>query len=322
MGRNTRNTVILAKAETTYGVDASPTGSDAVLVSNPSSKLGTNNARRGFVRPYFGASEELVGTKWRDMAFNCELVGSGTAGTAPQWAPLVKACGFQEILETGVRADYAPLTDEQPSVTLYAFMAGARQKALGARGKLTLGMKQGEIPELRFAFTGLDGGIAVANPSGVDFGGWQTPQVVTNANSTVLNLGGTVNLDDDVPVVTGGVGYPSLGLELDLGIEVPFTPLVGGESVDVTERQVSGRITLDLTATQEVAMEGGVIANTLTSIAFLHGTVAGKKVLVYLPRVQLINPADEDLNGRLLKSYDIVGVPNASGNDELRIITF
>lgn len=36
MPRYIRNTVILAKLETSYGTDAAPTGADALLVSNVS----------------------------------------------------------------------------------------------------------------------------------------------------------------------------------------------------------------------------------------------------------------------------------------------
>ena len=51
-----------------------------------------------------------------------------------------------------------------------------------------------------------------------------------------------------------------------------------------------------------------------------HGTVAGNKVLLYLPSVQFINPSNFELNGRLLNGYDLRCVPT-SGNDEVRIVT-
>lgn len=325
MPRFTRNTVVLAKTEVTYGTDLVPVGTDAILVSNPSFKLSTNNVKRDFVRPYFGASEELVGTRWIENGFEVELVGGGTAGTPPPWGPLVEACAFAKDIEATVRVDYLPLTDVQPSLSIYSFHSGVRHKALGSRGKLSIGMKQGDIPKLRFQFMGLYGGVAAFDPTGVDFSDFPTPQVVTDANSTQMKLGATVNLDNLAPVITGGVAYPSLGIELDLGLEVPMTALVGGETIDVTDRQVTGKVTLDLTAAQDVTFEGDVLANTLTSISFLHGTVVGRKALVYLPRVQLVNPADEDLNGRMLRTFDFFGIPTqgaSGGNDEVRIILF
>lgn len=323
MSRFTRNTVILAKIEPTPGTDSVPAGAtDALLVSNPSFKLNVVNVDRDIVRPYFGASEQLAGTKTVENGFEIEVVGSGTAGDAPGWGPVLRGCAFAETLTSTVRADYVPLTDAQEALTLYTYRSGARHKSLGSRGKVSISMKVGELPKLRFQYIGLYGGIAAATPSGVDFTGFQTPQIPTNANSTPINLGGAVNLDALAPVITGGTAFPSLGIELDLGNDVPMTALIGGETVDVTDRKLTGKITFDLSAADEVTQEGLVLANTLTTLSFLHGTVAGKKVLIYLPQVQLTNPQDDDLNGRLLKTYDLTCPPTSAGNDEIHIITF
>lgn len=322
MSRFTRNTVALAKTEATYGTDSIPTGSaNAILMSAPTFKVGTNNVKRDLIRPYFGASEELVGTKWLETGFEVELVGSGTAGTPPAWGPLVTACAMAETIVAATRVDYLPVTDVQKSVSAYFNRGGVLHKSLGTRGKLSLSMKQGEIPKLKFEFMGLYGGVSAAALPAVDFTAFQTPQVVDNSNSLEIVIGGTVD-PTGAPAVVGGTPYPSLGLEIDLGLDVPLTALVGGETVDVTDRQLTGKITIDVTAAQEVTFEGSVLANTLQSIAFLHGTVAGSKVLLFLPSMQFTNPTYDDLNGRALLTYDLTGVPTTAGNDELRIVTF
>lgn len=325
MSRFIRNTTVLAKIETTYGTDSVPTGgANAILLSNPSFKLNTNNVDRDIVRPYFGASEQLVGTKWLETGWESEAVGGGTAGTPPPIGPLLRACAMAERAVATIRTDYTPLTDTQESLSLYVYRSGARHKSLGTRGKISLNMKEGEIPKFVFQMMGLYGGIAAATPSGVDFSSFQTPQVVTNTNTVEMKLGSTVNIDDLAPVVTSGTAYPSLGLEIDWGLNVPLTPLIGSETIDVTDRKLTGKVTLDLSAADEVTEEGLVLANTLTSLTLSHGTTAGNKVLVYLPRVQLTNPQDTDLNGRLLKSYDLINVPSLAvgGNDEIHVIFF
>jgi tail tube protein len=321
MSRFTRNTVMLSKAETTYGTDPVPTGAEAILMSNPAFKLVTQNVDRNLVRPYFGNSEQLAGTKWLEHGGDVELVGSGTVATAPAWDALILACAMAKSVEVATRVDYLPVTDGQASVTNYVYKSGVLHKALGARGKLTINMKQGEIPKLGFAFLGLYGGVSAASPSGIDFSAFQVPTVVNNTNSAKLWIGGAV-ADTGAPAVTGGIQYPSLGLELDLGLEVPLTALVGGETIDVTDRKLSGKVTLDLTAAQEVTQEASVLANTLQAVSFLHGTVAGKKVLVHAPLMQFTNPQYDDLNGRQLLTYDLIGVPDGDGNNELRIVLF
>jgi hypothetical protein len=316
-----RKTTILAKKEGAYGTDSIPTGAaNAILVSEPSFKLVTQNAKRDIVRDYFGNSEELVGTKYVESSFKVEVAGSGTAGTPPAWAALLEACAFDGTPEGVIRVNYLPTTDVQDSVSQYFYRSGVRHISLGQRGKVTIGMKVGEIPKFAFTMMGLYGGVAAANPAGVDYTDFVTPKVVTDSNSLDLVIGGTVN-SAGAPVITGGTAYPSLGIELDLGLDVPFTALVGGETIDVTDRQLTGKLTVDVTAAQEVALEADVLANTMHSIAFQHGTVAGNRVLVYLQQVQFTNPQDEELNGRLLKTYDLV-VPPLVGNDEIQIIVF
>lgn len=322
MSRFTRNTAWLAKTETTYGTDAVPTGAaNAILMSNPTFKLTNNTVDRALIRPYFGASEKLSGTKMLEHGGDVEFVGSGAAGTAPAWGPLLTACAFEQIIEATTRVDYLPVTDLQKSISAYIYKSGVVHRALGARGKVSLGMKVGEIPKLKFSMMGLYGEVAAEVPSGVDFSDFMTPQVVTNDNSTKLWIGGTLN-DTGAPVITGGTQYASLGIELDLGLDVPMTALVGGETIDVTGRNLTGKITLDLGPSDEVDFEADVLANVVQSVAFLHGTVAGKKVMVFAPTMQLTNPQYDDLNGRQLVTYDLIGIPTSAGNDELRIVCF
>ena len=42
-------------------------------------------------------------------------------------------------------------------------------------------------------------------------------------------------------------------------------------------------------------------------------------MLVFAPKVQLINPSKEDKDGRRLIGYDLRFLPNA-GNDEIQIV--
>lgn len=58
--------------------------------------------------------------------------------------------------------------------------------------------------------------------------------------------------------ISGGIAYPSQGLELDLGNEVNMVPLLGAnaDAVDVVNREVTGKLALDLTAAQEVTQTG------------------------------------------------------------------
>lgn len=321
MPRYIRNTAILAKIETTYKVDSVPTGgANAILVSNVSiNPLNAQNVDRELVRPYFGGSEQLVGTAYVECNFDVELVGSGTAGTAPAWAPLVRACGMAETLTASTRADYTPISSAQESVTIYWFDDGVRHILLGARGTFTVQAGIGGRPVLSFRLLGIDGGATAATPGALTLTAFQTPQVVTDPNTGDVTFGGT-HSTSGAPAITGGTTQISQGLELDLGNEVNHTPLLGDESIDITGRAVTGRINVDLTAANEVTFITTVKNATLQSVGLIHGTVTGRRTLIWLPQVQLINPSKQEINGRRLIGFDMRSVPT-SGNDDIRIVT-
>lgn len=316
MGRYTRNSAILAKVETTEGTDAVPTGAaNALLVSDQSiNPLNAQNVDRELVRPYFGASEQLVGTAFVEVSFTVELAGSGTAGTAAPWGELLRACGFAET-GTVTWKGYAPDTPaSQKSATIYYYDDGALHKLLGAKGTVKLSMSVSGRPTMQFSFTGKDGGLtAAANPS-TTLTGWKTPLVITDPNTADVKFGGTYASG----IVTGGSSFTSRGLEIDVGNEVQFTPLLGAEYIDITGRSVSGSLEMDLTAAQEVTYMASVKANTLSSISLEHGTTTGFIVGVYLSAAQLINPKKSEANGRRLIGYDLRSVPS-SGNDDIII---
>lgn len=325
MARNVRNTVLLAKIETTYGTDPTPTGAaNAMLVSAPKiTPLQANNVDRDLVRPYFGGSEQLVGTRHVACEFEVELAGAGAAGTAPAYGPLLRACALAETVTAATRVDYTPITSAQESVTIYWYDDGVLHKVQGARGSCTFAMGSGDRPVMRFAFTGLFSTPSAATPSGVSFASFTTPLAVTDANTGDVTLGGTV-ASSGAPSISGGTAYPSMGLEVELGNTVAHTPLLGGETVDITQRAVAGSLRLDLTAAQEVSFYTGVLAATLQAVSIQHGTAAGNKVILHLPSAQLYEPSKEELNGRRLIGYRLRGVPTpgGSGNDELRLVVY
>jgi hypothetical protein len=316
MPRFIRNTAILAKIETTVGVDSVPTGAaNALLVSNVSiNPLNAQNVDRDLIRSYFGSSDQLVGTAYKEVGFDIELAGSGAAGTAPKWGPLLRACAFAETINAGVSAEYNPITVGQEAVTIYYYDDGVQHRLLGARGTFEIKAGIGARPVLSFRFIGIDGGdTAVANPS-TTLTGWTKPLVITDPNTGDLTLGGALAAS----AVTGGVVYKSRGIDVNLGADVGYTALLGGDSVDVNGRNATAKFELDLSAAEEVTFMGNVKANVQQSVSLQHGIAAGNTILLWMPAVQLINPSKAEVNSRRLIGYDARVMPSA-GNDELRI---
>jgi hypothetical protein len=318
MPRLIKNTLVTAKVQTTPGMDAVPTGAaNAVLMSEGSiTPLDAQAIDRSLIRGYFGGSEQLVGPASVKLTYAVELAGSGAAGTAPAWGQLLQGCAVAEgMLTTPARVEYTPVSTSLKMLTQYYYDDGALHKLLDSMGNCTLSAKVGERPMLRFEWTGLDGGIAVVpNATGV-FTPWKKPVAMTKANVIDITLGGTYAAG----ALSGGTVYNSTGLELNFGNVVNFSAMLSTETVDISDRQSTATLELELTAAQEVAMMASVKANETQALGFTIGTAAGNKVLVFAPAAQLTNPRKSELNGKRLIGFDVRLVP-VNGNDEWRIV--
>ena len=320
MSRLINRAVVLAKVETTSGTDAVPTGSaNAIQVMDLQiTPLDAKNIDTNFITSYFGGAGQLVGTASVKCSFSVLLAGSGTAATAPAWGALLLGCANAETtgLITPDRVEYLPATNSLKTLTIYYYDDGLLHKLLGVFGNVKLSAKSGEAPKLTFDFVGLDGGVTAATNATAVLTAWRTPPAVTKANVVDVNLGCTYSAG----ALSSGTAYNSSGLTLDWGNSVAFAPLLTTEEVVLTDRNMTGSVSLNLTAAQEVTMMTSVKANTLQSLGFVIGTATGNKIMLHMPSVQLINPKKEDFNGMRLIGFDLRVLPS-SGNDELRIVS-
>lgn len=92
--------VLLAKIESAYATDPTPTGAaNAILYRNLSlTPLEQVTVPRNVVRAYMGHSDELIAANYGRLSFEVEVAGHGTAGSAPPWGPLMRACAMGETL--------------------------------------------------------------------------------------------------------------------------------------------------------------------------------------------------------------------------------
>jgi hypothetical protein len=148
--------VLLAKAETTYGVDAAPTAAaNAILVENLAfSWDGARMAERVPVRASLGKVKPVFAGTLGQLTFDVEIKGSGAAGTAPELGVLLKACGFAETIDAGVSVTYKHASSAHASATLYFYEDGLLYVMTGARGMPTRSLQTGAVGKYSFTFSG------------------------------------------------------------------------------------------------------------------------------------------------------------------------
>lgn len=315
MARKIKNTIILAKIEVTNGTPVVPAATDALQIADASFDLDYKNVERNLIRSGMGHGGTLVGSRHVKIDFTCELFASGTAGTAPAWGRLLLACAMAEVVTPGSRVEYTPVSDGLKALTIQYYMDGIIHTAVGCMGTVTLSEPEGDRPTLKFSFVGADGGNAVSALPATTLTDWKTPEVVNAANSGKLTLGGVYAAG----AVTGGVEYCSRGLEINLANDNKYISLLGCVGADITDRKPTGKFEIELTAAQEVAMRAEINANTATTVSLIHGSAAGKRVLVHAPRAVRLNPKYSDYEGIALLGCDF-NVEPIAGNDELRIV--
>ena len=307
MAKRMRNALILAKIESPYGTDAAPTGAaNAMLVKGIAPQpLSGEFVDRDLVKPYLGGSEQLLASVHSECEFEVEIAGSGDAGTAPAWAPLLKACGFGETITADTDAVYKPITDSIPSVTIYYFLDGLRHKITGARGTVALGLSPKGIPTFKFKFLGIyNEPTDTANPTDADFDGFLTPLVVNTINTPTWALHG----------YTGNLAE----LSIDIANDVIYRELIGASSVEITNRKPTASISFELGAVAAKNWAKTITDGTTGALTITHGSTAGNIVKIDAPKAQLFNPSYRDQDGTAMLSLSMSLVPNA-GNDELVI---
>ncbi len=317
MSRLTRKTVVQAKLETAYGTDPGGwAGTDAVLVSNPSVTLGQDEESRELVRGYLGASDSLITARRIEIGFEVELAGSGAAGTAPAWGRLLRACGMAETVTAGSHVEYTPVSTGFESLTIRYVVDGVVHLALGCRGTATFRLDAFARPVIAFSFTGLDGGATAATATG-SYGGWKSPLPTVPSSGTRILMGASYVTASGT--LSGGTATPLRSLEVDLGLTVAHTKLLGAERVDITDRAVTGKLSVELAAGDEVAWINAARTGTLTSVGYEHGNAAGNIVRLHAGSVQRKSPAVEDYEGNVLLATDLVCLP-VSGDDEITVV--
>ena len=91
----TRKTWLLAKIESTEGTDPTPVGgSNAIQVTDVElTPIESDNVQATAMQGFLGNSTRgtIVANKRVGVSFSVELSGSGAAGTAPAYGPLLKS---------------------------------------------------------------------------------------------------------------------------------------------------------------------------------------------------------------------------------------
>lgn len=298
-------TLVLAKIETSYGVDAAPTPSaNAILSEIPSVEPVIKGLSRSVARSYLGANPVVNIGEAVKIKFSTEAKGSGTAGTAPEIGPLLKACGYTETIVPATSVTYTPNSSilTADSVTIWFYFDGMVHKITGCRGTFDFEAKAGEYGKFNWEFTGIYQKPAdLALTSGT----YQstTPPRFVSASFAIDSYAGII---ENLKISAGNTIAKRVSANAATGILAWY----------ISQREVTGEIDPELVtfATKDF---WSIIENSsqVALTAAITGS-AGNILTITAPKVQIKDVKYGDRESLMTYQFSLIFVPNA-GNDEI-----
>ena len=307
----TRKRVILIEDEgNNYGTNANPNAADVVLVTDLSiTPQSSDVVNRDVVRPYLGASEQLLANTKVECTFSVEMAGSGTAGTPPRYGKALEACGMTKAVTDEVSGGgndtvtYTPKSDDFPSVTIHYNVDGVRHIVTGCRGTFELSAEVGAVPLINFSFTGIyNAPTDTALPS-VSYSNQATPLIFKDGNTSSFEL--------------LGFAGALMNFSMDIGNTLVYRELVGGtKEVLLTDRAANGSVTIEAPALASKDYFAAALTDTsLGNLTLTHGTTTGNIVRFTSTKVDIGDISYGEADGVTMLEIPYTLVPSAANNE-------
>lgn len=303
-----RRSVLLAKIETTQGTDASPTAAnDALEVINPEwGHVDPKMLTRGIIRANLTPAKQIYAGHLLQFTFQVELAGSGSAGVAPDYGPVLRAAFLSETIVASTSVAYAPVSSSPETITMYGYFDGKLRKLVGGVAMVDFAFAAQDTPKANFTVIGHDGGesdTAIVSPTLQG----TVPTALKGLSS--LNIGAfaadiaslTLDLGNVIAKPESMLGTDGIG-----NLRVSDRDPKGSFDPEETLKATYDPITLWKVGT-EAAFESGQI-----------GTAAGNIIRLQMPKVSYREIAPGEREG--IRTWQLgFGCADDSGDDAVAL---
>ncbi|WP_438454925.1 phage tail tube protein [Vreelandella venusta] len=312
MAKKWRKRYVVAQIEDVYGVapaDMSGATILEVVMLDGGNPYAGNTVDRERMRDGLGSFEQVNTGPYVERQIRVPLAGQGTAGTAPAYGMLLRACGLSEITDP-TSVVYQPASDSHESVTLWWVEDGQTQLIKGTRGTLTISQDSGALPYIQFNLTGLYEKTVAGADASLATQAVQAKELPINKQNTVATI------DSHAACMSS--------LSMDLGNQVEYRNLINCESVHITDRAVTGSTNIEAPDIDTVDYFAKVESHngvTLVPISLTHGATPGNIVKIASQRCQLASISPTDNQGIMHYDLSLRFVPT-DGQDDDFTLTF
>ena len=300
--------IIVGKVQSAHGTPATlDPNADAIMISNlQHSYVDTNMISRPILKGTLGTLKQLYAGGLAQISFDVELKGSGTAGSPPEMAHSMVACGMVETIVASTSCSYKPASLNQQYMTFHYYQDGKRKVLEDAIGNVLFKMEAGQVGMASFTFTGHEG---------------------TATDTTFVN--GAYDATVPVPYINrpfdiGGYAADISNLSFDLANTISKPKSVGASDgfgqLRITARDVAGSFDpLDeLIATNDFDADWKA-GTTMALATGVVGSTVGNRYQLDMPAVAYRSVAQGDRESQ--RALDIAfGAAEVSGDDEFTLL--
>lgn len=301
--------ILLVKEESVVGSDPTPTIADnAIQAANIKVAYKGDLLERNIQKSTLSPSAPVIGKRSVEVSFECELKGSGTAGTAGKLGDLLEACGFSETVSVGSSVTYAPHSGIMKTVTVYVYdvpdTGSARlHKITGAVGNMKISLEAGQYGKIEFSLQGNYNAVADITPPG-------TPTYESTLPPIVESAAFTLNAVDSLVV-------QAVSFDTGNGIiaQDDISSSNGVKAFMISTRKAQGTFAPEAVTIATYDWWGDWIAATARALSVVVGSVAGNKCTITAPKVTIDQITEADRNAITTDEIPFRCSANA-GNDE------
>lgn len=298
--------LIREKIEVTYGTPVAPAATDAILAREVSYKaLDADYTEQTFVNGREGAQAEDLSNVRSAISYQIEAAPPATAGQPPVYAHILRSSGLAMADDDGDTV-FTPLSETAvvPSCTAQIRNGAMMQTIAGVRGSFGFTAEVGKRPYFSFDRLGIYADPVAFVPASHDFSGWPRALECNPENMFAFTLGGTKLCITRFNFTDGRKPTPNRYMNCDGTLLGP--------------RRYTGSMTVkhpDIATKDLIAM---VRASAAEPLIFTLGKTAGSILTVTGRKTQIKAPAEQDIDGDLGLSLDLIFLPDA-GDDEVEI---
>lgn len=246
-------TFVSTVTDVTTAITANATNPTMQAVKVRSVKVQPNmtSIDRPIIKGSMGNDQNIIGKKMIQIDLEVELRGSGTAGTAPEYTPLLEACGLTATLVATTSVTFAPASTTATlaaGVTLRVFHDGMLYEATGCAGTGTVDMTIGNVLLATMTFQG----------------SYAAPTVAAMGDITTIPYDTSSPIVGDVlDVVSDGSAIKAAAFNMDFGNDVQEHYVTGDHQFSVANRNPTLTLTKDSVGT---AAEWAALAAATTAV--------------------------------------------------------